>query len=148
MEFTQIRAKKISYLSSPAIAIYFQNMTQYIHQIRLESQILEEKNINHSLQTFTSTISHEFRTPLSTSLMLLEQLMQSNLSNKAKSIILIIISQLNLLLCLVNDVLDIKMINQGQYQPKIQTFSPEGVFKFIKDMFQPQSELQRIQVSF
>ena len=94
-------------------------MTQYIHQIRLESLILEEKNINHSLQTFTSTISHEFRTPLSTSLMLLEQLMQSDMSNKAKSIILIIISQLNLLLCLVNDVLDIKMINQGQYQPKI-----------------------------
>ena len=41
-----------------------------------------------------------------------------------------------MLICLVNDVLDIKMINQNQFMPKIQTFNPKDVFQFILDMFQ------------
>ena len=36
-----IRAKKITYLEKPAIAIYFQNMTQHINYVRLEGQVLE-----------------------------------------------------------------------------------------------------------
>ena len=41
-----IRSKKIEYLESPAIAIYFQNMTEHAEKLRLESKILEEKNKN------------------------------------------------------------------------------------------------------
>ena len=67
-----IRTKKITYLESAAIAIYFQNMTQQVKQLRLESQILQEKNRTQQLESYTSTISHEFRTPLGTSLMFLE----------------------------------------------------------------------------
>ena len=73
--------------------------------------------------------------------MLLEQLLQKENDSHARSIILIIISQLNLLLCLVNDVLDIKMINQGCYTPKLELFSPADVIQFILDMFQPQSRI-------
>ena len=47
-------------------------MTQYVEQLRLESKLLEEKNVNESLQSLTSTISHEFRTPLATVLMFIE----------------------------------------------------------------------------
>ena len=32
-----IRTKKISYLGNPALAIYFQNMTKHVNEIRLES---------------------------------------------------------------------------------------------------------------
>ena len=67
-----IRAKHIDYLETPSIAIFFQNMTQYVEQLRLESKLLEEKNVNESLQSLTSTISHEFRTPLATVLMFIE----------------------------------------------------------------------------
>ena len=70
-----IRVKKIDYLESPSIAIFFQNMTQYVEQLRLESKLLEEKNLNESLQSYTSTISHEFRTPISTVLMFLDMLL-------------------------------------------------------------------------
>ena len=45
--------------------------------MRLEAQILEEKNRNETLESYTSTISHEFRTPLSTSLMFLEQILSN-----------------------------------------------------------------------
>ena len=50
-------------------------MTQHMKRLQLESQILEERNRNQTLQSYTSTISHEFRTPLGTSLMFLEGLL-------------------------------------------------------------------------
>jgi len=50
-------------------------------------------------------------------------------------IVFLVISQLNLLLCLVNDVLDMKMIEQGKYEPKLEKFSPQGILKFIVNMF-------------
>ena len=43
--------------------------------------------------------------------MFLDQLMKLILSENARSILILIISQLNLLLYLVNDVLDIKLID-------------------------------------
>ena len=41
----------------------------------LQSEILESKNRNDCLESYTSTISHEFRTPLSTIIMFLETLL-------------------------------------------------------------------------
>ena len=58
-------------------------MTEHVNYMRLESQILEEKNRNDTLESFTSTISHEFCAPLSTSLMFIEQLMMQVLSKDA-----------------------------------------------------------------
>ena len=79
--------------------------------MRLESQILEEKNLNESLESYTSTISHEFRTPIGTSLMFLESLLLTNDLNKnSREIINLVIVKLNLLLSLVQDILDIKLI--------------------------------------
>ena len=59
-------------MEQPAIAVYFQDMTAYVEQLSLQKQILDEKSKAQNLQNFTSTISHEFRTPLGTSLMFLE----------------------------------------------------------------------------
>ena len=143
-----IRAKKITYLEMPAIAIYFQNMTQHINYVRLEGQVLEQRNRNESLQSFTSTISHEFRTPLGTALMFLEQLLTSfNLSSGVITMLTLIINQLNLLLCLVNDVLDMKLIEQGKFDPKLEKFSPKSVLDFIVSMFEPQSNMLNTVVS-
>ena len=65
-------------------------MSQLVKQLRLESQIKEEKYKHllelqikkekyraDSLHSYTSTMSHEFRTPLGTSLMFLEDLMKT-----------------------------------------------------------------------
>ena len=70
--------------------------------MRLESQILEEKNHTESLESYTSTISHEFRTPIGTSLMFLESLLQQeNLNENSREIIHLVIIKMNLLLNLV-----------------------------------------------
>ena len=70
-EYIQVRAKKTNYLESPAVAVYFTNVSHTVNQLLLESQFLEQKNRNESLESYTSTISHEFRTPVSTALMFL-----------------------------------------------------------------------------
>ena len=70
------------------------------------------------------TLSHEFRTPLSSILMVLENVLQSALKDEARRFILLVISQVNLLLCLVNDMLDLKMIEVGRFVSRKETFSP------------------------
>ena len=82
-------------------------------------------------------MSHEFRTPLSTTLMFLERMSGSVKDPEQIRVIALITTQLNLLLCLVNDVLDIKLIEAGKFEPKMQRFSPLKILKFIKDMFSP-----------
>ena len=58
------------------------------------------------------------------------------------SLINLIVSQLNLLLCLVNDVLDIKMIQSQKFEPKVEKFNPvKDVLEFIVAMFNPQAEM-------
>jgi signal transduction histidine kinase len=84
-----------------------------VRQLR-EGKIQEEKNRADSLQSYTSTMSHEFRTPLGTSLMFLENLMNTEgLPQSVLDKLNIIIMQLTFLLSLVNGILDIKMIESG-----------------------------------
>ena len=90
-----------------------------------------------SLESYTSTISHEFRTPLSTSLMFIENMLDGVTDPEHLSALNLITSQLNLLLCLVNDVLDIKLIAQGKYHAKMIDFNPMDTLQFIQDMFTP-----------
>ena len=92
MNFTMIRVMKITFLQRPATAIYFSKMTGQVQQMRLQTDFLKEKTTNESLQSYSSTVSHEFRTPIGTSLMFLEQLLDSgDLGDDAKSTIRLVI---------------------------------------------------------
>ena len=57
------------------------------------------------------TLSHEFRAPLSSSLMMLETILHSTLTAQARAFVQCVVAQINLLLCLVNDILDLKMLH-------------------------------------
>jgi len=59
----------------------------------------------------------------------------------------IITNQLNLLLCLVNDVLDMKMIEQGIYSTKCEEFNPKDTLNFILTIFEPQSQMLKTIIS-
>ena len=95
------------------------------------------------------TVSHEFRTPLSSSLMLLENMLSNfSLPEPAKEVIWLIISQVNMLLCLVNDSLDMQLIEQDKFVPKVEVFSPAETFKFILNMFAPNLKIQKSTLAF
>ena len=66
---------------------------------------------NKSLHLSQMTLSHEFRSPLHSCLMLLESLLMQVFDEAVRKMILVLVSQINLLLCLVNDILDMKMID-------------------------------------
>ena len=117
--------------------------------MRLESQIQEEKNLNESLESYTSTISHEFRTPIGTSLMFLESLLLTgDLNRDSREIIRLVIVKLNLLLSLVQDILDIKLIEGGQFRSSSQTFCPLKELNFIVNMFKLQAEMAQTTIKF
>ena len=53
----------------------------------------------------------------------------------------IIISQINMLLCLVNDILDLKLIEENKFVSKQELFSVKDTLDFIINMFGPQVEM-------
>ena len=80
--------------------------------------------------------------------MFLESLLNEQLTTQAMHLIKIIISSINLLLCLVNDILDLKLIEENKFVPKNEVFSPRDTFNFITNMFAPQVEMQNSTLSF
>ena len=70
--------------------------------------------------------------------MFLESLLRlPNLDESTVQMLNLIVSQLNLLLCLVNDVLDLKLIKMDKYESKVDSFKPLDTLEFIKAMFRP-----------
>ena len=45
------------------------------------------------------------------------------------------IAQINMLVCLVNDILDRKLIEMGSFSKKLEEFNPKQIFNFIVQMF-------------
>ena len=45
-------------------------------------------------------------------------------------------------------MLDIKLIEAGKYESKIQTFNPMKTLQFIQDMFTPQASMQESTISY
>ena len=58
-----------------------------------------------------------------------------------------VISQLNLLLSLVNGVIDIGAIEQNKFEEKPVTFKPLEIIHFIEAMFQMQAQISETTIS-
>ena len=67
--------------------------------------------------------------------MLLETLLNSVAAESTRQVILVVIAQMNLLLCLVNDILDLKMIQSNRFVTRQLEFCPTDTFKFIISIF-------------
>ena len=75
--------------------------------------------------------------------MLLDNILNfATLDPKDRENLWLVIQQINLLLCLVNDVLDLKLIEADKFISKETIFSPADTFTFILNMFAPQSKIQ------
>ena len=54
--------------------------------------------------------------------MVLENMLQFEMQAACRRLVLLLISQVNLLLCLVNDMLDMKMIEMGEFVSRKEPF--------------------------
>ena len=59
-----------------------------------------------------------------------------------------VISQMNLLLCLVNDILDLKMIDQDRFVKRDEPFCPTDTFNFVAGIFKKQAEMMSAPLIF
>ena len=73
--------------------------------------------------------------------MLLEGLLLKELAPVAFQMITTVISQMQLMLSLVNGVMDIKLIEQGKFEVDCQNFNPANAFAFILAIFRPQLDV-------
>ena len=61
-------------------------------------------------------ICHEFRAPLTSTLMILETMINSHkIQDSTRCSLYIIVSQINLLLSLINDMLDARLIEENKF---------------------------------
>ena len=51
-----------------------------------------------------------------------------------------------MLLSLVNDILDLKLIDEGQFEPKMERFRPKDAINFILKMLDGQGELSNTKI--
>ena len=81
--------------------------------------------------------------------MLLENLLATTvgLTESATNTIWLVISQINLLLCLINDSLDMRLIEQGKFRERKELFSPTATLQFIENMFAPQVKMNETTLS-
>ena len=75
----------------------------------------------------------EFNAPLTSSLMFLENLLLRNLGSQAVELIVIIISQINLVISSVNNMLDLRLIEKNEFVEKREKFTPRNTFSFLID---------------
>lgn len=134
---------------NPATAIYFYDFSHHVEAQLLANEVVQYQSQNKSLLKESDTVSHEFRISITSSLMLLENLLSiKTLTKDAKDSIWLVISQINLLLCTVNDSLDVRLIDQNMFLDKIERFNPLETFQFILDMFKPQANLINCKILF
>ena len=69
--------------------------------------------------------------------MFLESMITEQLSQNLVDVIVIVISQINLMLSLINDMFDLQSMARNRFVAKNKIFNPLVTFKFITDMFTP-----------
>lgn len=122
--YTRIRVEKIEFQDESATAVYFEDVTQAVKMMHLESQLIQKKNEAINLESYTSMMSHEFRTPLATALMFIDLVLSLLTNAKAIKLIILVKNSLNLLLSLVNDIVDLKLIKANQFSTNLKDFCP------------------------
>lgn len=97
-KFMQVRVKSVKFLEVDAIAIYFYDVTHHVEsKFKLEKDVTDQKPPRFEKSTNLQTIlQYDFRCALSMALMYLENLLISkDLAARAKSIIVIVVAEIN-----------------------------------------------------
>ncbi|WP_124980225.1 hybrid sensor histidine kinase/response regulator transcription factor [Nonlabens xiamenensis] len=144
----EIDAKPAPWFSWWAIAIYaiafallfyfminiLQSKTRLEEELKYEQvQKERDRGINEAKLKFFTNISHEFRTPLTLILGPLQQLLADYKgSNKMYKKLLVVESNANHLLQLINRLMDFRKLEQNQFE--LQT-AEGNIIKFLKEIY-------------
>ena len=153
--FFQIRVNGMEFREDKTTAIYFYDVTHHIKSMKLEaaasaSHFSDKVGVRAAMmRSDADTITKKFRTPLTVSLMLLENLVGlPELTESSKQTLWLVILQINLLICSLSDAIDLQAITSERFLSQQTTFSPVEVIEFVVGMFSTQTEMQRNTLTF
>jgi len=106
-----------------------------------ELKIAKEKAeaANQAKSSFLATMSHEMRTPLNVVIGLSRLLSEMSMGEKERNMLNTLMSNAELLMKLINDLLDLSRIEAGQIELENNSFSLPKLFDDISTMFQTQA---------
>ena len=100
--------------------------------MRLERKVIQQKSEAQNLESYTAMISHEFRTPLATALMFIDIILGRTADEFVIKYLDAIKSSMFMLLSLVSDMLDLRMIRENQFKIETKIFNPQKVLDTVK----------------
>lgn len=84
-------------------------------------------------------LQHEFRTPLSATIMLVTQLLRMTLDDEMREVLEIAHGTQQLLLNIVNGLLDFRNAQQGTFSKRIERFSPQKAIDLAMQIFKQEA---------
>ena len=146
-KYYQIRVKSIEFMESDAIAIHFTDLTSQVKSMQQRTTHLEnEKKVIQQMLN-PARLQQDFCTPLTSLLSVMQSMLEQVLDENLRSIILVMIAQINTLVCCTNDIMARKAVQLGKYPSSQKRFDPTRTLRFILDMFRSQAELQDTELS-
>lgn len=114
------------------------NINSYrVLQDQLERTIEEAEKTSQTKSKFIASLNHELRTPLNGVMGMANLLSETSLSEEQKSYVQTILSSINMLLTLVNDVLDVSKIASGKLELEKVDFNLHEIISNTKNILNP-----------
>lgn len=115
--------------------LYFLNVSAQYEMVAAQRQVVLKEEQNAQLKSYQAMMQHEFRTPLSASIMLITQLIGLQLCTEAMDLAQTVLGTQQLLLAVVSGLLDYRSIEAGTFAARVETFAPAQVFGLLMSIF-------------
>ena len=152
--FCTIEVKHVTWGRKPALIVLIDDVTDQTQTQFLQTWSQEKEQQQRDAENFKATASHELRTPIKMCIYLLHNLLTSFKDvldqEKYKSVqkmLEMILSQMFLMECFVEDLLSYNMIQSGAFNLKPVDFNPLKVLEFIKQTFQGKFEQKNLRLT-
>ena len=153
--FYSIRVKKQNYMGASAITLYTIDETPKIRRKLNRMKYLEKKQTASQAEMFSSTVSHEMRTPLQTMIFFITQVLilisqipsDPSKIDLSKHYCTIVKQQAEFLSSYVEDLLDLRQLRDGVFSLSLAPFHVKKVIEDVCNIFSLQSQAKNITVA-
>ncbi|MBY0357462.1 MAG: response regulator [Candidatus Obscuribacterales bacterium] len=111
--------------------------------------VTARKQLEQQVRHFYSMITHELRTPLTAikgSLRLIEGGLAGDISNKAKDLVTMAVTESDRLIALINDILDITKIESGRLEINVSDLDPTELVRHTVNNMQSLADSASIKI--
>ena len=146
--FTPV-ARIIYLLLAIAVVIWYLHLVRVRNESRLRLQEhIHKEELNEQKLRFFINISHEIRTPMSLIISPLLQLIREEHDAQRQSIYVVMKRNAERILHLVNQILDLRKIDEGQMRLQMQETDMTTFVEDILALFRPQASSKNITLRF